>query len=57
MVLYILNMKTKYIGTTISEDAHKSLRIAAAQEGESVSALLKRLTLNFISKKKGTRAK
>lgn len=48
-------MKQKYIGTKITQEAHKDLRIAAAQEGESVSSLLKRLCLDFIAthKKKG----
>jgi plasmid stability protein len=42
-------MKLVYIGTNIPEDAHKSLRVAAAQEGESVSSLLKRLCLDFVA--------
>lgn len=55
-------MKLVYIGTNIPEDAHKSLRIAAAQEGESVSSLLKRLALDFVarpsnSKRKGVKTK
>ena len=44
-------MKPKYVGTKISAEAHKSLRIHAAKEGESVSSLLKRLVLNFLARK------
>lgn len=68
MVLYHPNMKFIYVGTHLPEDAHRSLRVAAAQEGESVSSLLKRLCLDFVTepaknaksptpKKKGARAK
>jgi len=50
-------MKLKYIGTHISEEAHGSLRVIAAQEGESVCSLLKRLSLDFIASKATTPAK
>lgn len=57
MVLYHLSMKLIYIGTNIPEDAHKSLRVAAAQEGESVSSLLKRLCLDFVAAPSDTQSK
>lgn len=41
----------KYVGTYLTEEAHKSLRIHAAKEGESASSLLKRLVLNFLARK------
>lgn len=50
-VIYHLSMKLRYIGTHITEEAHGSLRVIAAQEGESVSSLLKRLSLDFIASK------
>lgn len=41
----------KYVGTYLTEDEHKALRIHAAKEGESASSLLKRLVLNFLARK------
>ena len=41
----------KYVGTYLTEEAHKLLRIHAAKEGESASSILKRLVLNFLARK------
>lgn len=40
-------MKLIYIGTKITEETHHALRVAAAQEGESVSSILNRLSMDF----------
>lgn len=45
-------MKPVFIGTSIPADDHKSLKIIAAMEGESVSSLLKRLAMDFVAAKK-----
>jgi len=48
-------MKLIYIGTNISTEQHKSLRVLAAERGESVSSILKKLVTDFLVKadKKG----
>ena len=48
-------MKLIYIGTNISTEQHKSLRVLAAERGESVSSILKKLVIDFLAKsdKKG----
>ena len=44
-------MKTKYVGTKISAEAHKAFRVHAAKDGESASSLLNRLICNFLARK------
>ena len=41
----------KYVGTYLTEEAHKSLRIHAAMEGESASSLLNRLIHSYLARK------
>jgi len=50
MQIYHRTMKLIYIGTNIPAEAHHELRILAAKEGESVSSLLKRLSLDYVAK-------
>jgi len=54
-VKWMLRMKLIYIGTNIISEQHKTLRVLAAERGESVSSILKKLVTDFLAKsaKKG----
>ena len=41
----------KYVGTYLTDDEHKALRIHAAKKGESASTILKRLIVGLLARK------